>query len=1688
MIKLADVTILAKIHENTNSIVYRGRRDTDSQPVILKLLKEDYPIPIHLVRYQQEFELTRHLNLPGIVQVYELKKYQNSLAIIFEDLEAESLKQWLTYRHFELLEFLNIAIKIAEILDSVHQKKIIHKDINPSNIIYNAQTKEIRLIDFGIATNLLQENLTLCNLKTIEGTFAYMSPEQTGRMNRAIDYRTDLYSLGVTFYELLTNKLPFDSSDPLELVHCHIAKQPKTPHEINSQIPLIVSDIVMKLMAKTAEDRYQSAHGVKVDLEFCRDRLQQSGKIANFLLGCQDFSDKFQIPQKLYGREQQIKTLLSAFESVSQGQTEIILVSGYSGIGKTALVREIYKPITKERGYFISGKFELLQRDIPYSGIVKALQELIGQLLAETEEELQVWRKKILAALGNNGRVIIDAIPEIEAIIGEQPTVPQLNPNEAQNRFNLVFLNFFRIFCQPKHPLVIFLDDLQWADSATLQFLQVIASEPEIKYFFLIGTYRNNEVEPSHPLNLTIAQLKQQAIAIAEIALHPLELSTVIQIITDTLKCTSQKAYLLARLVFEKTQGNPFFINEFLKSLYLKKLLKFDFKTRQWQWDIEEIKTQKITANVVDLMVENIQKLPQSTQEILQLGACIGEQFSLKILSILKETSLKLTAKQLWLAVEMGLIFPVGENYKFIETELNLDLDVVYKFAHDRILQAAYFLIPENRKQEIHLHIGRLLLKSLSVQQQQEKLFDLVNHLNYGIDLLKETQERIELAQLNLKAARKARASAAYQPARNYFQYAIALLPANAWEQQYSLALTLYTEAAEVAYLCGNFKEMEHLAETIKKQAKTNIETIKVDEIVIYSCIARNQMLEALNIALKVLKRLEIELPEEPNPEDMAIALAQTQASIGDRKPAELAKLALMSDPRTLGAIQILSSVAAAAYFALPSLYPLLVFKMVDLLATYGNTPLSSFIYASYGLLLCGASGNIELGYEFGQLALTLSRQQEHKSYQAKTLFLVNHFIIHWKEHAKATLQPLQVAYLSALESGDLQYTGFSAFVYSLNSYFLGKGLVELEQTIANYSHTLKNLKQQTVFNYNQIYRQGILNLITTTDDPGSLRGEAYDETVMLPIHQKASDRTAIVHLFIHKLILCYLFEDFDRAVQNADIAKQYLDGTQGTLTVPVFYFYDSLAHLAIYQQASEEEKESIRDRIGQNQTQMKQWAKFAPMNFTHKFYLVKAEWLRILGETSEAMDYYDRAIELTRQHEYLNDEAIACELAAKFYVEKGRSKIARTYFQDAHYSYLRWGATAKVKDLETRYPKLLERISTPIPTTAASQSTPTMPSSSALDLLTVMKAFQTLSEEIVLEKLLKKFMLTTIENAGAQRGFLILEHQGQLLVEAEGAVDADEVDLWRSLPITAKKLKNRVPTSIIHYAARTRESVVLNNASQEGKFTRDPYIRRQQQTPIQSVLCAPLLHQGKLLGVVYLENNLVTGAFTSERLEMVKLLCSQGAISLENARLYAEKEIYAQTLEQKVAERTAELEQVNRELLRLATLDGLTQVANRRLFDEYLAQEWKRAFREQQPLSLILFDVDYFKLYNDHYGHQAGDDCLKQIAQAMSNAVKRSIDLAARYGGEEFAAILSNTDAEGATIVAQEIREQIVQLKIPHARSQVSDYVTLSLGIASIVPSTDTSSKNLIAAADEALYEAKRQGRDRLVVKVLKS
>src|SRR5919199_1244518 len=1546
---LLQYQINSTLHTGVETIIYRGQITSHQQSAILKVLKSDYPTLEAITRLKHEYRIRQGLDHPNIVKILSLETFNHRLGLLLEDFGGDSLSQQLQFQKISITTCLSITIQITKALDYLHQNQIIHKDIKPSNIIIRNQSEIVKLTDFGIASRLSKENPVFTNPNSVEGTLAYMSPEQTGRMNRTLDYRTDFYSLGVTLYEMLTGQLPFLSQDPLELVYSHIAQLPAAPQQFNPEIPPAISEIVMKLMAKNAEDRYQSARGLLADLELCLHELRTRGKITDFSPGRLDVLSQLLIPQKLYGRETQVDLLLAAFDRVSQGTRELMLVSGYSGIGKSAIVNEINKPITRQRGYFISGKFDQFKRNIPYASLTQAIGSLMRQLLTENAIKLEKWRSQILTAVGLNGQIIIDVVSEVELVIGKKPEVPQLSPTESQNRFNRVFKEFIQAFTQiTQSPLVIFLDDLQWTDSATLKLIQLLVTDPDSKYLLFIGAYRDNEVSRTHPLIQSIEEIQEAGTVVNNIVLQALNLDNVTQLIADTLKenfipqppsiqakaepgnltyplrARSERGVMpLAELSWNITEGNPFFLTQFIQEIYQESLLKFDFDNAVWNWDLQEIQSRGIAdKDVVELVVGRIQKLPKVTVSVLKLAACLGDKFTLDVLSVVNEQSPHTIANALYPALQSGLILPLSEAYKipllFDEDDVETDEEgrrgkenklqnsslpssfnqgiefnskitrVSYKFLHDRVQQAAYSLIPSSSKRKTHLKIGRLLLQSIPATEIEENIFEIVNQLNSGIELIVELAEKVKIAQLNLIAARKAKAATAYEPSLKYLKVGLGLLPEDSWNHQYDLTLALYVEAIEVEYLNTNYQQSKALIDIAIKQARTIFDKVKIYEKKIQFYTSQGDFMAAIDTGLEILALLGNPLRKDSEGIRQISEQLRSQLSFETSQIADLATLPQMNDVVKLAATRILVTLIPPVYFEKPELLFPVILSLVSLSVKYGNAASSAYGYCLYGLLLCGALDDIESGYEFGRLSLNVLEQFPSDPIRCQVHKVFASHIQPWKEPLREGRKNFLTAIQTGLETGNAEYMGYGSAEYTMYLLFSGENLDVVAQKSASYEELLETLKQEFGIFYLKVGRQAALNLADRANNSCTLTGETFSEETMFPLLMKANYRMIIFCFYLLKLMLCYLSKDYAIAQLQAELGTPYLDAVIGTLYVAEHNFYHSLALLANYSTVSANEQQQSLRLVDTHQEIMQNWAFHAPCNFQHKYHLVEAEKARVLGQKIEAMEYYERAIQGAREQGYIQEEALANELAAEFYLAWGREKVAQTYMTEAYYAYFRWGAIAKVKDLESKHSFLVSQTHSAeilkhnvTQTTTGSTSTDNF--SNFLDVASFIKLSQVITSEIVLEKLLNKLIKILLENAAAQKAVLLLLKNDQLYIEATGKTTDDRVMVLQSIPVETSQ---DLPLSVVNYVFRSQANLVLNDATIAEPFNADSYIQNSQP---KSILCLPILYQSKLQGIIYLENNLAVAAFTQERVKVLEVLVSQVAIAIVNAQLYAQ-------------------------------------------------------------------------------------------------------------------------------------------------------------------------------------------------------
>ncbi|MBF0225802.1 MAG: AAA family ATPase [Desulfobacterales bacterium] len=1480
MIQIPGYKTLTKVYESTKTVVYTAQRLNDLKAVIFKVLKDEYPTQEIKLRYTNEYNFINKVNSNRVIKAYALEKYKNSIVIVLEDIHGQTLKSIKSSIDFNMESLIDIFIKITEGLKDIHASNIVHRDINPANIIFNNETKELKIIDFGISSLLSDEK----NYSII-GTFSYIAPEQTGRINRPIDFRSDFYSLGVTFYEMLTKRLPFETNDVMELIHCHIAKMSDPLSLLNPLIPTPLSDIIFKLMSKNPDERYQSSFGIKADLEECLKQLRSHNEINYFDIGQCDISSNFQIPNKLYGREKEIEFLISKLENVCKGNLEIVFVSGYQGTGKSSLVNHIYKQIFEKNGYVITCKLDKLNQDIPYSCIISGLTEIIRKILSKSIDKIAVWRKIILNALGNNGKIITDAIPDLEIIIGKQPLVPDIGPCESQNRFNLVMSNFIQAFGSQKHPILLFLDNIDSIDIPTLKLLEILMTDYSAKYMFIIGTYTQN-ISKANCEGFIFLQnaLKKAEEQFSEINLLPLNKDNIDQFIKDALKYSPSNIDEISFLCHQKTGGNPFFLHQFFKLIHEKKIIKLDNVKGAWIIDsIEKIQDIEFTENVLVLLSNKIEQLNPETINLLKLASCIGNKFDLSILSFINNKNISDTISELSEAVYEGLIIPLNSPSYSNESEIS------YKFSHDRIYDSVYLLLNENTKMEIHLSIGRFMIQNTNEDNLEdnleENIFDIINHINKGQELVTDPTEKEKFARLNLMGGIKAKSTGAFEHSFKYLSFGIKLLDNDCFKTNYNLAINLYNEAYESAYLCGDFDVTDNLYEIIHKNAKSSIDKARAVETKIEADISINKPLNAIKHSLDFLKTLGIYFPEKPKKIHLITAFLKTKLLLLGKKPDSLLNLPEATDINIKASMQIIATLGRAAYLSQPELFPLLVFKLVNLSLKYGNSSFSSVGYATYGAILCGIFGDVDLGYDFGMLGKKLVKKFKAKNLEAKTNIIVNHLIRPWKEPLKNTLKDLLENYKIGLDIGDFGSAALSAAAYISLAFIMTKDLRESEKMIASFIPKIARLKQDTALNICKICHQAALNLLHGMNLCDRLSGDIYNEYIMLSVHKKNNDRASIASLYFYKFVISFFRHNYSNCVENLSNAEKYLDSLIGTPAIPLFYLIDSLSRLLLYNESKRKQKiQILLAKINLNRKNLKKFSMYCPANHLGILNLVDAEYARAIGDDMRVIKSYDAAIKLAHENDYTSVEALANEFAGKFYLSKEMNDIAAYHLKKAYYLYSHIGGRLKVSILESEYPNLFQTSSPKTKKISFDDIDLNSIGSyegDIFDLVSVIKTNQAISEEIELQNLLKKLLKIVTENAGAEYGFLIL---GDDRGVSSNAYYFSNQTMTEKFELISFDKSNKIAHSIINFTARTKEYVVLTDASNESIFSHDKYIKEKKP---KSILCLPIIHLDHLTAVLYLENNLSIGTFNKERVQMLGLIASQASISIENAKIY---------------------------------------------------------------------------------------------------------------------------------------------------------------------------------------------------------
>jgi PAS domain S-box-containing protein len=1460
-----------KLREDGEIAVFRGRWPDDSGSVLLLAAASEHPTPSSINRIKHAYSLRNELDSAWAVRPLELLNPHGIPALLLDDPGGDFLDEVLR-RSLSLEELLRLAIAICRALGGLHTRQLIHRDIKPANVIANTATGNVWLSGFGLTSRLPRYRQHPDPPDVVEGTLPYMAPEQTGRMNRSIDSRSDLYSLGVTLYEMFVGVLPFEASDAMGWVHCHIAMRPLAPKLRRSGIPEPVSAIILKLLAKTPEQRYQTAAGVEADLRRILAAVETGGAIESFPLGGRDIPARLLIPERLYGREREVGLLLAAFDRVAaKGKAELVLVSGYSGVGKSSVVKELKKVLVPPRGLFASGKFDQYKRDIPYATLAQAFQRLIRSLLAKSEAELGRWRKMLLQALEPHGELIVDLVPELKLIVGVQKPVPELPAPDAQRRFQLLIRRFIGVFARPEHPLALFLDDLQWLDAATLDLLEDLLTHDGVSHLLLIGAFRDNEVDASHPLMRKLGSIKAVGMSsVEEIAIGALDARHVSHLIADALHCETDRVADLAHLILQKTDGNPFFVNQFLSTLTDEGLIAFDPANSRWSWDPKHIHAKGYTDNVADLMIGKLVRLPVATQQALQQLACLGNTATAAMLAVVHDTTEQELHASLIEASRQELVDFIDNSYRFV---------------HDRVHEAAYALIPTEHRAAMHLRIGRMLVADTPPGKLEEAIFEIVNQLNRASSLMTALEEREQLAEFNLIAGKRAQTSSAYVSALNYFTTGAALLTEDSWQQRRDLSFALELARAHCEFASGTIAKAEDRLRRLSVRAETTAERVAVAclQVDLYQGIDRSD--DAVAVGLHTLRHLGVDIPERPTEADARRAYDDIWPRLGTRAIEDLIDLPLMTDPDSLAALDLLIRVAVPGHFVSFHLFEVAVCTAVSLGLERGHCDASCIAYVQLGTLAGPYFGQFDVGYRFGRLGCDLVERPGLQRFQARA-FETFGFLVPWTQHVRKGREFLLRGFDIASRIGEISYAGYACGQLNTNYLMAGDPLVDAQQQ----AERGLVFARRVGFGALEGWILGQLGLILSmrglTTRLGSFDDGVFRET---DLERDLAGNPALAlpqcWYYIRKLQARCLAGDYSDSLRAASMAEPMLWNTGSLLEVVEYHFYAALCRAAVYESATSEERQYHHAKLTEHLGKLDAWASHCPQNFANRAALIGAEVARIDGRDVDVIRLYEQAIRSAREHGFVQNEAMAHELAARFYLARGLETAGYAHLRNARNCYDRWGAHGKVKQLDERHPRLREERTVGSAVTIG-------PPVGQLDVETVVKASQALSSEMVLPRLIEKLVRIAVEHAAAERGLLILIRDGEACIEAEAATGPDKIEVAvRHDAVTPSDL----PESVLHYVIRTQESVLLDDALADNVYSKDEYVERKSS---KSVLCLPIVKQKKLVGALYLENNLTARVFTPDRFIVLQLLASQAAISLENATLYSDLQLQVGLLE----------------------------------------------------------------------------------------------------------------------------------------------------------------------------------------------
>jgi predicted ATPase/class 3 adenylate cyclase len=1613
MLNLPGYRIEETLYSSSISTVYRAHHEVRGT-VVLKTTTNELPRPSTVARLRREFALGSSLKLHGIVSYLEAVETTSSVVLVLEDFGAVSLGQLLREQKLPLGQVLDITIGLAQALSQLHGQQLVHRDISPGNVFFNPVTGMLKLGDLGLASPVPRSRQAVVPPERLEGTIAYISPEQTGRMNRAIDYRTDLYSLGAVLYHLLTGRLPFDGHDLMAIVHGHIAKAPVPPHELCPELPRALSRVVLELMAKAAEDRYQSADGVVADLEHIRD-AKGEGSLDGFQPSGHAIKPVFMLSERLYGRGAQLEELLAAFERVADGACELLLVKGPGGIGKTMLVNEVHKPIVARRGSFTAGKYDQYGRSRPLSALVDALSGLLPDLLSADEAELDLWRGRIRGALGDEAAALVDVMPELGHILGPLDPVDELHPNQSRERFDRLMGSFLRLFAAKDRPLVVFLDDLQWVDPASLRLLSELVADPETHNLLFIGAYRDDEVDAAHPLSVALGELGSTRVS--SLALGPLAEDDIAELIADSTERELWDVTPLASLLHQKTGGNPFFVAQFLLDLVDDDLMKLGDDRRAWVWNLEEIRMRDVAATVVEFMVTKLARYSGPCQTLIQLAGCMGNTFELETLAEVSGSSVRDVAARLWAPVRDGLVLPLGAAYDLFgkggapEEGRNLPC----KFAHDRIQEAALSPIPANRLGEIHLKLGRHSYAHIPESERSDRIFEYIGHYNRG-KLLLSAEEQRWLAELNLQAGIRAKDSTAYTSAVLHFEEAAALVTDD-WESEYDLLATLHLQRVDCVYLAGDMEGALAAFEELSPKVRSATHIGMLSQVVMRIFQTENRVEEGVEEGLRCLSLLGAGPPADPSA--VGARMGELGAGIGtllgEKGPRALVEGPRVEDPEIVAICGVLQETWICALMS--SNLPMVAFttlSVVHISLEHGISEVSPAGYVAQAAL-CALQGDYDGARLFGSSGLELADVLGGTRLRPMVLNTYGNFTGHMIAPLQQNVDRYEESYRTCQRTGDRWWGSWAVHWARVHRFLKGDVLDDVNARALAYHAYIQDSAYVPLILLSDLDLAIFANLMGKTESRGTLNHGSFDHALMEKTLQDANFGYGLYVLYTFKAWLANLYEDHELALQLLDQADPHKDLIPGGPAYASFFFYGGLILAANLGDLSPCDRLT---RFDDYVARIAAWSENGCTdNFEHMHRMLLGERARLAGDP-DALVHHEAAIKSARAAGYIQHAAMACELAARSQNAAGHPRAGDGYLQQAVQLYRTWGAEAKVAQMYERHPALRDG-----PTDRESDGRTVTSQSmdgTGLDINTVMKANAAISGEIDLERVLEAVLAIVVESAGAERGALLLEDNG---LHLRAAGDAREVRVVQDAPLEEQ---TALPHSVIRYVARVHETVIEHDAVGEARYQNEPHV---SSTGVRSMLCLPLLHQRKLIGVLYAENNLAPGAFTPQRVELLRLLSGQAAISLEIATLYT-------NLREALDRQT----RITHSFERFVPKQFLEHLGRSSILDVELGDQ------VQREMTVLFMDARDFTTVSENLSAKETFALVNRLLAGVGPVVRRHDGFIDKYIGDAIMALFPGPVDE-ACKAALEIQQVVASLRA-EATGAIQDNLKVGVGL----------------------------------------